>query len=146
MKSPTTQTALAAQLGISRQTLSTWKRGGMDTSDGNLPALLERAATADNKTGTSSEIQAARLRKLTAEADKMEFALAVEHGNYVTKESQLRAGLAVGQLIKELVLKIPAELPQALIGLEYSEAVKRCEDYADLILATLADVQSTDMN
>ena len=116
----------------------------MDTTEANLPALHERAKMVDAKTGTSAEIQAARLRKLTAEADKMEHALLVEQGHYVTKESQLRAGLAVSQTIKELVLKIPAELPQAIIGLEYPAAVRRCEDYADLILATLADVKSPD--
>ena len=141
MKSKT-QAAIAEELGVSRQTLSTWKRGGMDTGEANLPALHQRAKMVDAKTGTSGEIQLARLRKLKAEAEKIEHALLIEQGYFVTKESQLRAGLAVGQTIKELVLKIPAELPQAIIGLEYAAAVKKCEEYADLILVTLGDVQS----
>ena len=49
-----------------------------------------------------------------------------EQGYYVTKESQLRDGLATGQAIKSLVLKIPAELPQMIIGLDYADAVAKC--------------------
>lgn len=65
-----------------------------------------------------------------------------EQGYYVTQESQIRHGLMIGQTIKSLVLKIPAELPQMVIGLEYPEAVVKCEDYAYAILAELATAES----
>ena len=64
-----------------------------------------------------------------------------EQGHYVTKESQIREGMATGQTIKALVLKIPAELPQQLVGLDYPDAVQKCEDYAFGILASLAESQ-----
>lgn len=62
-----------------------------------------------------------------------------EQGYYVTKESQIRDGLATGQTIKSFVLKIPAELPQMIIGLDYADTVQVCEDYAYAILTGLAE-------
>lgn len=62
-----------------------------------------------------------------------------EQGHYVTKESQIREGMATGQTIKALVLKIPAELPQMLVGLDYPDAVAKCEDYSFAILTALAE-------
>lgn len=62
-----------------------------------------------------------------------------EQGHYVTKESQIREGMATGQTIKALVLKIPAELPQMLVGLDYPDAVAKCEDYSFGILTALAE-------
>lgn len=65
-----------------------------------------------------------------------------EQGHYVTKESQIREGMATGQAIKSLVLKIPAELPQQLVGLDYPAAVEKCEDYAFGILTSLAESEA----
>lgn len=65
-----------------------------------------------------------------------------EQGFYVTQESQIRRGLAIGQAIKSLVLKIPAEMPQMVIGLDYSSVVEKCEDYAYGILTELAAAES----
>lgn len=64
-----------------------------------------------------------------------------EQGHYVTKESQIREGMATGEAIKALVLKIPSDLPQMIIGLDYADAVERCEDYAYGILTSLAEAQ-----
>lgn len=64
-----------------------------------------------------------------------------EQGHYVTKESQIREGMATGEAIKALVLKIPSDLPQMVIGLDYADAVERCEDYAYGILTSLSEAQ-----
>lgn len=56
---------------------------------------------------------------------------------YVTKESQIDAGLSMGQAIKSLILKIPAELPQMVVGLEYAEVLEKLEDYAYSMLTGL---------
>lgn len=58
---------------------------------------------------------------------------------YVTKESQIRDGMATGQAIKALVLKIPSELPQMIVGLDYPDIVAKCEDYSFGILTALAE-------
>lgn len=62
-----------------------------------------------------------------------------EQGYYVTKESQIRDGMTTGEAIKALVLKIPSDLPQQIIGLDYADAVSKCEDYAYGILTSLAE-------
>lgn len=64
-----------------------------------------------------------------------------EQGHYVTKESQIRDGMAAGEAIKALVLKIPSDLPQMIIGLDYPDAVARCEDYAYQILTGLSEAK-----
>lgn len=65
-----------------------------------------------------------------------------DQGFYVTQESQIRRGLAIGQAIKSLVLKIPSDLPQQIVGLDYPDAVAKCEDYAYSILTELAAAES----
>ena len=62
-----------------------------------------------------------------------------EQGVYVTEESQTRDAMAMGELIKSLILKIPSDLPQQIIGLCYADAVSKCEDYAYAILTSLAE-------
>jgi hypothetical protein len=68
-----------------------------------------------------------------------------EQGYYVTIESQTRDGMAFAEAAKSLILKIPAELPQMIIGLDYADAVKRCEDYAYGILTTLHESREGDL-
>jgi hypothetical protein len=64
-----------------------------------------------------------------------------EQGHYVTKESQIRDGMATGEAIKALVLKMPSDLPQQILGLDYADTVARCEDYAYALLTNLAEIQ-----
>lgn len=137
-----TQLQIAEEIGVDRRTLTNWKQAGIDTSAANIVALKERAEQSLNRKALSVEIAEARLRKLTAEASAKEHQLLVETAHYVTKESQEREGLAAGQLIKQLILKIPAELPQLLVGLEYPEAVKKCESFADHILSEISNLSA----
>jgi transcriptional regulator with XRE-family HTH domain len=132
-----TQQQIANEIGVSRQTLSKWKRDGMETTVANLDALRAKAGSGKEKTEIGRAIQEARLRKLLAEAAAKEHALQVERGNYVTIESQIRDGSLIGQTVKSLFLKIPAELPQIILGLDYPDAVTSCEDYVYQILADL---------
>jgi len=55
-----------------------------------------------------------------------------------------RADFFLGHVFKQMILKIPAELPQMIIGLEYAEAVKRCEDYAYAILKEVSSESTYD--
>jgi hypothetical protein len=75
---------------------------------------------------------------------KHAFALHKEMGLYVTRESQERIGLRDGQFIKQLILKIPSELPQMLVGLDYPDALQKCEQYADGILSQIATLDDED--
>jgi len=108
----------------------------------NYIAMLrnQRLDASQSCSNISEEILQARLRKLKAEAAAKEHALMVEEGRYVTNESQEREGLEAGQIIKQLVLKIPSDLPQILVGLDYPDAVKKCEDYAYDMLNEMTNI------
>ena len=69
-----------------------------------------------------------------------------EQGHYVTRESQIRDGMEPGEAIKSLVLKIPTDLPQMIVGLDYATAVERCEDYAYGILTSLSESNLTSIS
>ena len=83
-----------------------------------------------------------RERKLDLECEKLDVQIKVMQGEYVTIDSQERLGLQMSHVMRSEIMKIPAELPQALVGLEYPEAVKRCEDFADHMLEQLNNVES----
>lgn len=67
-------------------------------------------------------------------------------GHYVTEESQRRDGMAFSEAVKALVLKIPSDLPQMIIGLDYADAVAKCEDYAYAILTSLHETREGALN
>lgn len=70
------------------------------------------------------------------------FNLHVSMGNYITKESQERDGLKAGQVIKQQIAKIHAELPQQVVGLDYPEALRKCEDFAHGLLASISEIEN----
>ena len=96
--------------------------------------------TADGTDGPET-LRSRRERKLELECEKLDHQIKVMQGEYVTKESQIREGLLVSQVIRAQILKIPADLPQSIIGLEYSDAVIRCEQFADHMLAELYEAE-----
>jgi len=91
---------------------------------------------------TARDYETARTYKVQLEGLKHAFAIHKEQGHYVTRASQEEAGLRAGQVIKQLILKIPAELPQMLLGLDYPDALQKCEDYAHGILAEISSAET----
>lgn len=85
-------------------------------------------------------LRAKRERKLDLECDKLDFQLKILQGDYVSNESQKRRGLQISQTIRGEILKIPAQLPQSLLGLEYAASVQKCEEFADHMLSELHNV------
>jgi hypothetical protein len=90
----------------------------------------------------ATDYETARTYKVQLEGLKHAFAIHKEQGHYVTRASQEQAGLRAGQAIKQLILKIPAELPQALLGLDYSDALQKCEDYAHAMLTEISSAET----
>jgi hypothetical protein len=88
------------------------------------------------------DYETARTYKVQLEGLKAAFAIHREQSFYVTRASQEAAGIRAGQVIKQLILKIPAELPQMLLGLDYPEALQRCEDYAHAILNAMSSAET----
>lgn len=94
-----------------------------------------RADGSDNP----ESLRAKRETKLDLECKKLDFQIKVLNNEYVSVESELQDGYLISQTIRSEILKIPSELPQALIGLDYAEAVEKCEKFADHMIAILHD-------
>jgi transcriptional regulator with XRE-family HTH domain len=124
MKKPKlmTQLQLAELLGVSRQTVSAWKREGQDMSD--LDALRARAAAVVAKaTGAEGYIQA-RTRKTRAEADRAETLAARERGELIDASTLTFEFEAIGRLFRYGVTKLENDLPPQLAGRPASEIKK----------------------
>ena len=106
---------------------------------GNISAEIQRI---EGELAACTDYETARMLRMKLTGLKDAFRLHKERGEFVTKESQIREGLLVAQVIRAEILKIPAELPQMLVGLDYPTAVARCEQFADHILTILSDAQS----
>lgn len=101
-----------------------------DFPDVRAEEIPKEIAKLESQLIAAPDYETARMISTKLTGLKNAFRLHVEMGQYVTRESQEREGLQAGMVIKQLILKIPAEMPQMLVGLEYPEAVKKCEDYA----------------
>jgi hypothetical protein len=106
-----------------------------DVTAANLEAEIDRIK---DLLLSAPDYESARTYKVQLDGLKQAFAIHKDQGHYVTKASQEEAGLKAGQLVKQLILKIPGELPQMLVGLDYPDALKKCEDYAHAILTEIS--------
>jgi len=125
-----TQQAIADMVGVSRQTLLNWRRAGIDISQGNLPALIDKAAGVEERADTSADIKAARLRILTAQAEKIEYQLAVERGEYMPLAEALEGAAMCGTRSKAAWEAIEDELPPQLEGLTALQMKVKLREYA----------------
>jgi hypothetical protein len=103
---------------------------------------LNRYGRADGGGDEPETLRIKRERKIDLECAKLNHQVKVMEGEYISRESQIQAGLMAGQAIKQLILKIPAELPQALLGLDYSGALQKCEDYAHAMLTEISSAET----
>jgi hypothetical protein len=92
--------------------------------------------------GEAETLRMKRERKIDLECEKLDAQVKVMTGEHVSLESQKRKGLLISQTIRGQILRIPAELPQAIIGLEYVAAVLKCEEFADHMLEELHNVEN----
>jgi len=68
--------------------------------------------------------------------------LLISTGKSVSRESQLRDSMTAGGIIRQLVLKIPVDIPPMVAGLSAAESVAPLTDYAHSILAQLSDAST----
>ena len=116
---PPNQTKLAALLGVSRQTISTWKREGQDLSD--IEALKARAAGVLAKQSGAEGYHDARTRKLRAEANRAETLAAREAGELTPVRDVFGHGAALGLAFRQAMEKLTHDLPPILAGRSASE-------------------------
>jgi len=132
-----TQEQLAELLGVSRQTISTWKRQGADLSD--LDALRARAAAVMAKQTGAEGYHDARTRKTRAEADRAETLAARERGELVEVAGIAAQGEGTGRAIRRLHDRLVNDLPPMLAGRTAGEIAKVLKSEFRLALEKLAD-------
>jgi hypothetical protein len=136
---------LAAALGVSRRTLSTWQK--MDgapkaLSNGLWPVadwreFVRLRGLKAGRVPVGNE-EALKARKLLAEVEERELRIAVKKGEYVplTKVREEWIGL-VAQATAILRAKFESELPPVLSGLDATGIQKECRKAIDEVLACL---------
>jgi hypothetical protein len=113
MKKPN-QTELAKLLGVARQSISSWKREGVDLAD--IEALKARAAASKTRVADSEDMQAAKLRKVSAEADRQQIAAKREAGELVPAANIFAEGEAAGRAFQTALNRLEGDLPGRLAG------------------------------
>jgi uncharacterized protein YjcR len=120
---------MCAKAGITAKTLRTWRdEEGLDITD--EAAVMDRAARKQVGNPESEDATAAKLRKVRAEADMLEHKLQVERGKFVSHESQLRAGMQFGLVIRGVFERMDSDLTPRLAGRKASECSKILKEYA----------------
>ena len=99
----------------------------------NLAAESETAKT------PARTREAARLRKLKLEGDRIEYLLEVTKGKHIAKEKVEEEMIALGMAVKAQLLSWVGALPGRLEGLSAAQMVPILEDEINRILKTLAD-------
>ena len=136
---------LAAVLGVTRRTLSTWQK--MDgapkpLSNGLWPVAdwREFVRMRGLKAGRApvGNEEALKARKLLAEVEERELRIAVKKGEYVplTKVREEWIGL-VAQATSVLRAKFESELPPVLSGLDATGIQQECRKAIDEVLRVL---------
>ena len=136
---------LAAVLGVTRRTLSTWQK--MDgapkpLSNGLWPVadwreFVRLRGLKAGRTPAGNE-EALKARKLLAEVEERELRIAVKKGEYVplTKVREEWIGL-VAQATSVLRAKFESELPPVLSGLDATGIQAECRKAIDEVLRCL---------
>jgi len=130
--------SIAKRHGITAITLDAWELEGLDIkNDGQLAA--RSAMKHGNNTPT---MQAAKLRKLLADARKAEAAAAMAEGSSIdlveVKEGFSRMGVA----LRAHLLRAEHDLPPMLEGLTVSKMAIRIRQYIERVLTEIHDPTS----
>ena len=92
--------------------------------------------------GNAENSEETKLRKLTAEADILEHKLAVQRGEFVSKESQLAEGMKIGMAVKGVMLRMESDLVPRLAGRKSAEVAKIIREYSRAKLTELSLYES----
>ena len=136
---------LAAVLGVTRRTLSTWQKmegAPKALSNGLWPVadwreFVRMRGLSAGRVPVGNE-EALKARKLLAEVEERELRIAVKKGEYVpiTKVREEWIGL-VAQATSILRAKFESELPPVLSGLDATGIQRECRRAIDEVLACL---------
>lgn len=136
-----TQEAMAKLAGVSVRSLQKWEKEGVDITDEE--AVMRRAALAQGRKDEKEDATAAKLRKLIAEADRVELQVSKERGDLISVAEVDEILLRIGSVVRASIMRLEADLPPMLEGLTPSKMQKLIRGKIDEVLTALADESST---
>ena len=129
--------AISKATGISRQSISAWVKDGLDL--GNKRAVAARVAAARDRETGREDMQAAKLRKVRAEATRQEIAAKREAGLLVEAAGISAQAEGTGRAIRQMHDRLTSDLPPMLAGRNAGEIARILKIEFRLALQKLAD-------
>ena len=129
--------AISKATGISRQSISAWVKDGLDL--GNKRAVAARVAAARDRETGREDMQAAKLRKVRAEATRQEIAAKREAGLLVEAAGISAQAEGTGRAIRQMHDRLTSDLPPMLAGLNAGEIARILKTEFRLALQKLAE-------
>ena len=120
-----TQSAIAAALGISpRRVRQLIHEQGMPAESiaAALQWRMERAEQAADNATECDELRAERIRLTRAQADRQQFALEVERGQYIRRAEACEHMTRIGKALSAFIARAATEIPAITEGLPRSKA------------------------
>ena len=134
---PPTIASISRESGFSRQSVSAWVKDGLNLAD--KEAVADRVAQARGRETGREDYQQARLRKISAEADRQQIAAKKEAGELVLASGIHAEGEAAGRAFQSSLNRLEGDLPGRLAGRTAGEIKKiLCASFREL-LQELAD-------
>ncbi len=127
--------AICREYGITAPTLAQWEVEGVNIHDPT--AMSERAARKHG--GGGSEMHAARLRKLKAEARSAELKAQEMEGRLIDIAECEACFVRVGTVTKSLLIRLQADLPPMLEGQTPSRMQAIIAEAVNSILMQMSD-------
>ena len=129
--------AISKATGISRQSISAWVKDGLDL--GNKRAVAARVAAARDRETGREDMQAAKLRKVRAEATRQEIAAKREAGLLVEAAGISAQAEGTGRAIRQMHDRLTSDLPPMLAGRNAGEIARILKTEFRLALQKLAE-------
>jgi hypothetical protein len=134
-KKPKSRAAVCRAYGITNATLLSWEAEGIDPHD--TAAMSERAARKHG--GGGSEMHAARLRKLKAEAKSAELKAGELEGKLIALDEVEACFVKIGTVTKSLMIRMQADLPPMLEGQSPARMSKIIGEAVEAVLCAMND-------
>ena len=134
---------IATRAGLSVKYLRDLKTAGMPIEDTEA-ALRWIAERPDNLAASSitDAMRAARLRLLTANAEKAELQLGVERGKYISRSESNDADARIAHAVAAMLRRWETELPALCSGLPLGKALGVYREKSRELQTMLGDLQS----
>jgi len=151
MSETPTIVALANALGVSRRSISNWRKlEGSPTPAANgthdVVAWRNFMNTRQLKPEIGDSEETLRYRKLAAEVEERELRIALRRGDVIQREAVRQSWLErSGRVTSIMRAKFEKELPPLLVGFEAPEIAEKLSKALDEILEELHDIRKSSL-